>query len=131
MAALLPSIFTSLAIVLLLVYCGLLHRRLAASAELHQQQIKSLIQDMQAVNSGSMGVGRKVLGMEQNMLSFHNLLEDLVRNDPSRVSYTEAARLVEMGADIEDLMNSCGISRPEAELVSALSRSQTASSTLN
>jgi len=80
--------------------------------------------DVHAVSNGSVGVGRKVLALESNMLTLHNLLEDLVRNDPSRVSYTEASRLVEIGADVEDLMNSCGISRPEAELVSALSQSQ-------
>lgn len=124
MDSFLPFVFISAAMVLLLVYCGLLHKKLQEQAATHQQQIMTILQDMQAVNSGSMGVGRKVMGMEENMLSFHNLLEDLVRNDPSRVSYTEAARLVEMGADVEDLMNSCGISRPEAELVSALSQSQ-------
>ena len=39
------------------------------------------------------------------------------QNDPLRISYDEASRLVELGADIDDLMNTCGISRPEAELV--------------
>ncbi|MEC8823709.1 MAG: DUF2802 domain-containing protein, partial [Pseudomonadota bacterium] len=55
-----------------------------------------------------------------------NTLEEMRQNDPLRISYDEAARLVDLGADIDDLMNTCGISRPEAELVSALKRRQAA-----
>ena len=51
-------------------------------------------------------------------------IEEMQKNDPNKVSYDEAAKLVELGAGIEDLMNSCGISRPEAELVSALTESK-------
>ena len=53
-------------------------------------------------------------------------MDEMRQNDPLRISYDEAARLVDLGADIDDLMNTCGISRPEAELVSALKRRQAA-----
>ena len=53
-------------------------------------------------------------------------LDEMRQNDPLRISYDEASRLVDLGADIDDLMNTCGISRPEAELVSALRKRQAA-----
>jgi len=69
-----------------------------------------------------MGVGRKLIILEKQMAELKHNQDEMVKNDPNRVSYTEATRLVELGADVEDLMNSCGISRPEAELVTALSQ---------
>jgi len=54
------------------------------------------------------------------------MLDEMRQNDPLRISYDEASRLVDLGADIDDLMNTCGISRPEAELVSALRKRQAA-----
>lgn len=98
----------------------------------YDELINSLNRELQAVGSGSMGVGRKLLSLEKQITELKNSQEEMVRNDPNRVSYTEATRLVELGAEVEDLMNSCGISRPEAELVTALSqRNQAKEVTVN
>lgn len=98
----------------------------------YSESVKAINQELQAVSNGSMGVGRKLMLIEKQMAEMKNSQEEMLRNDPNRVSYTEATRLVELGADVEDLMNSCGISRPEAELVTALShKSQMADVTVN
>jgi hypothetical protein len=98
----------------------------------YSESVKTINQELQAVSNGSMGVGRKLMLIEKQMAEMKNSQEEMLRNDPNRVSYTEATRLVELGADVEDLMNSCGISRPEAELVTALShKSQMVDVTVN
>nr|WP_018402933.1 DUF2802 domain-containing protein [Marinobacter gelidimuriae] len=63
---------------------------------------------------------------ERQLHELRTTIEEMRQNDPLRVSYDEAARLVDLGAYIDDLMNTCGISRPEAELVSALKKRQAA-----
>ena len=76
--------------------------------------------------SGSMGVGQRVVTCERQLHELRGMLDEMRQNDPLRISYDEASRLVDLGADIDDLMNTCGISRPEAELVSALRKRQAA-----
>lgn len=89
-----------------------------------KQRCDDLGRELHAVSSGSMGVGRRLVDCEQSLHRLHGALEEMRLNDPLRVPYDEASKLVELGADTDDLMNSCGISRPEAELVSALRKGQ-------
>lgn len=101
------------------------HRRQLARLEGElKSRYEELGRELHAVSSGSMGVGRRVMACEKHMQQIQRGVDELRQNDPMRVSYDEASRLVELGADIEDLMDTCGISRPEAELVAALNRRQ-------
>jgi hypothetical protein len=87
---------------------------------------EDLGRELHATASGSMGVGQRVVACERQLHELRGTLDEMRQNDPLRISYDEASRLVDLGADIEDLMNTCGISRPEAELVSALRKRQVA-----
>jgi len=107
--------------VIFAAYVVLLRISMSKQAAKHSESIKTINQELQAVSNGSMGIGRKLMLLEKQIAELQNSQEEMLRNDPNRVSYTEATRLVELGANVEDLMNSCGISRPEAELVTALS----------
>ncbi|MDX1451880.1 MAG: DUF2802 domain-containing protein [Oleiphilaceae bacterium] len=116
---LVPSI-SGILVCLMAIYVVQLKRAtLKAQAET-AKLIDSLSQEIQGISHGSMGVGRKALQLEKELETLKDQFEAFSKNDPAKVSYSEASRLVELGAGIEDLMNSCGISRPEAELVSAL-----------
>ena len=107
--------------VIFAAYVVFLRISMSKQAAKHSESIKTINQELQAVSNGSMGIGRKLMLLEKQIAELQNSQEEMLRNDPNRVSYTEATRLVELGANVEDLMNSCGISRPEAELVTALS----------
>jgi len=85
-----------------------------------QASLDAMHQEIQSISHGSMGVGRKTLALEKHIAELEAKIEEIQKNDPAKVSYSEAARLVELGAGVDDLMNTCGISRPEAELVKAL-----------
>ena len=91
-----------------------------------KERCETIGREVHATSSGSMGVGQRVVACERQLHELRGTLEEMRQNDPLRISYDEASRLVDLGADIEDLMNTCGISRPEAELVSALRKRQAA-----
>ncbi|EMP55846.1 hypothetical protein MSNKSG1_08243 [Marinobacter santoriniensis NKSG1] len=125
-SAYLPWTFAAAAFVLLFVQ-GILHRR---QVERLQRSVKErcdiLGKELHATASGSMGMGQRVVTCERQLHELRSVIDEMRQNDPLRISYDEASRLVDLGADIDDLMNTCGISRPEAELVSALRKRQVA-----
>lgn len=82
--------------------------------------IDDLGKELNAVSHTALGMGRRLQALGEKNELFAKEIEEIQKNDPVKVSYSEAARLVKMGASVDELMSACGISRPEAELVSAL-----------
>ncbi len=117
-------LFSGLLVCLLAVYALFIKRSITISERHNADLVDELSKEIQGISHGSIGVGKKVLLLEKKIELLEAQIEEMQKNDPNKVSYTEAARLVELGAGIDDLMNSCGISRPEAELVSALTESK-------
>ncbi len=115
---------SAILVCLLGIYALVIKRSITLSERSTSDLVDELSKEVQGISHGSMGVGRKVIALEKRVEQLEALIEEMHKNDPSKVSYSEASRLVELGAGIEDLMNSCGISRPEAELVSALTESK-------
>ncbi len=115
-----PWALTTGALVLLFIQSLVSRREVRQLKDQIKGRCDALGREIHATGSGSMGVGHRVVGCERQLHELRGLMDEMRQNDPLRVSYDEASRLVELGADIDDLMNTCGISRPEAELVSAL-----------
>ncbi|HEY9120971.1 MAG TPA: DUF2802 domain-containing protein [Marinobacter sp.] len=121
-----PWILTTAALGLLFVQGILSRRENRKLREQLKERCEMLVRELHATASGSMGVGQRVVTCERQLHELRGMLDEMRQNDPLRISYDEASRLVDLGADIDDLMNTCGISRPEAELVSALRKRQAA-----
>ncbi len=51
-------------------------------------------------------------------------IEQLLHQQPEDKLYSRAQKLVELGADIEEIMRECDIPRPEAEMLMAVHRQQ-------
>jgi len=80
----------------------------------------SLRKEIQLMSSTTIGMGKRIVDMESKLeLSLEKQFE-LEQRDPDEVVYSQAARLVEMGANVDDLVQSCGIGRPEAELMALM-----------
>ncbi|WP_417545280.1 DUF2802 domain-containing protein [Marinobacter sp.] len=121
-----PWVLTSVALFLVFaqgVTLGRQNRQLKATLK---ERCDTLGRELHATASGSMGVGQRLVVCERQLHELRSTIDEMRQNDPLRISYDEASRLVDLGADIDDLMNTCGISRPEAELVSALRKRQAA-----
>lgn len=119
-----PWAVTVLALILLAWQGVTNSRRIAHLRRQLRDNSENLVRELHATSSGSVGVGNRVIACERQLHELRSLFDEMRQNDPLRVSYDEASRLVDLGADVDDLMNTCGISRPEAELVSALRRRQ-------
>ncbi len=122
---LIPAV-SGVLVCLMAAYVLQLKRSVSRAQQKNAELIDSLSKEIQGISHGSMGVGRKTLQLEHELSGIKEQLDAMMRNDPAKVSYSEAARLVELGAGVDDLMNSCGISRPEAELVRALTEKKSA-----
>lgn len=122
----LPWVLTSFALSLVLIQGALQGRKIRQLQASLKTRCDTLGRELHATTSGSLGVGQRLVACERQLHELRTTLDEMRRNDPLRISYDEASRLVDLGADIEDLMNTCGISRPEAELVSALKKREAA-----
>lgn len=90
----------------------------------HERQYKALItvlrNEIRSMTGSSIGMGKRLVDIEQRLnITVEKQLE-LENRDPSELAYNQAARLMEMGADVDDLVKNCGIGRPEAELMALL-----------
>ncbi|EON94017.1 hypothetical protein MARLIPOL_00658 [Marinobacter lipolyticus SM19] len=125
-SSLIPWLLTTVAFVLVAVHAILQGREIRQLNARLKERCDILGRELHATASGSMGVGQRLVTCERQLHELRGTLDEMRQNDPLRISYDEASRLVDLGADIDDLMNTCGISRPEAELVSALRKRQAA-----
>lgn len=55
-------------------------------------------------------------------------IEQLLHQQPEDKLYSRAQKLVELGADIEEIMRECDIPRPEAEMLMAVHRQNSSNS---
>jgi HAMP domain-containing protein len=89
-------------------------------------QYKSNIQseEIHEVRSGALGIGGKVreLIVKFDMLS--DKVQEIEYLDPTTRMYTQAAKMVDAGASVEDLMRECELPRAEAELLLSVKKSK-------
>ncbi|WP_246077627.1 DUF2802 domain-containing protein [Neptunomonas concharum] len=90
----------------------------------HERQYKALINvlrnEIRSMTGGSIGMGKRLVDIEQRLSITVEKQLELENRDPGELAYNQAARLMEMGADVDDLVKNCGIGRPEAELMALL-----------
>lgn len=110
--------------------CALLYRRMRQYERQQQAMVNVLRNEIRSMTSGSIGVGRRMVEIEQKLNLTAEKQQELENRDPGVLAYNQATRLMEMGADVDDLVRSCGIGRPEAELMALLHRELQATETL-
>lgn len=120
----LVPLISAILLSLLAVYALVIKRSISRSERSMSDLVDQLSEEVQGMSKTAITVGKRVIDLEKQVATLEAKIEEIQKNDPAKVSYSEAARLVELGAGIEDLMNACGISRPEAELVRALTESK-------
>jgi hypothetical protein len=88
----------------------LLVKSLLATNELTKQQFVE-------IHSGSIGMGKKIQNLETLIKKTQEHQQNLVAQAPENRLYTRAAKMVQLGATIEELMVECELPRAEAELL--------------
>lgn len=126
---------------LLLLTAALGYQRLRQQAEqlgiLQQQfdaaqsQNQQLQAELEELRSGLIGVGQRVLKMQERQQGLRQDLDELQQqqqvialSDPESKIYSRAVKMVELGADLEEIIRECELPRAEAELLFNLHRQQ-------
>ncbi|MCP1444142.1 hypothetical protein J3D54_003274 [Pseudomonas sp. GGS8] len=89
---------------------------------LRDQRIKDLAKRVDDYQSGNVRMGEDLHELRAVVGPLPDKLAQLEQRDPSSLSFAQAARLVGMGASVDELTQSCGLTQAEAELMSKLHR---------
>jgi hypothetical protein len=98
------------------------YRCLKRQERRYQALLNVLRHEIRVMSSGAIGMGRRLRGVEARLNITAEKQQELENRDPGTLAYNQAAKLMEMGAEVDDLVSSCGIARPEAELMALLHR---------
>jgi preprotein translocase subunit YajC len=107
----------------MLSFWVMMQRSRKAQQQLHEQ-IDSLRTDINALYSGAVGIGKRLNNIERKLRLNSERQDKLELRDVDQASYDHAARLVKKGAEVNELVDSCGISKGEAELIKLLNSGQ-------
>lgn len=123
-------------IVLALLWAGtvaFLLRYMRQQRELAQQQaegdavrdrrILDLVKRVDHFQQSAVKVGDEVHELRAILGPLPDKLAQIEQRDPSSLSFAQAAKLVGMGATVDELTQSCGLTQAEAQLMSKLHKS--------
>ena len=112
-------LFAFISVLILTQYLSTKYRTL-------QKQLKQLQNEVRAINSGNLGMGRKINQCAEEIanVDFGKMSQDIpMANDKT---YKQAGLLLSRGATIEEVVESCEIAPAEAELLAIMSHSRPA-----
>ncbi len=107
-------------------FIGVLFLIQRCSIKLHnlQKQLSQLQNEVRAINSGNLGMGRKINQFAEEIanVEFGHVSQDLPM--ASEKTYQQAGLLLSRGATIEEVVDSCDIAPAEAELLAIMRHSR-------
>ncbi|QYJ91992.1 DUF2802 domain-containing protein [Shewanella rhizosphaerae] len=83
----------------------------------NDRQREAVKQELQELRSGTIGVGRRMLELEKRVTKQEARIDETVADEPQARLYTRAMKMVELGADIDELVKECELPKAEAELL--------------
>ncbi len=117
----------ALCCLVLLGLCLWLLRRQRQQAEqqakrdaIRDRRIKEIDSRLDTFLDGSVRMGDQLHELSRLVTPLPDRITQLEQRDPNNFSFSQAAKLVGMGASVDDLTQSCGLSQSEAELMSKL-----------
>jgi cell division protein FtsB len=87
---------------------------------LRDQRIKDLAKRVEDYQNGNVRMGDALHELRAVVGPLPDKLAQLEQRDPTSLSFAQAARLVGMGASVDELTQSCGLTQAEAELMRKL-----------
>lgn len=99
------------------------HKQLIEQAkriEATAQQMQILRSEIAEVRAGLLSIGKRVVSCEQAQRDITQSISAQKFEDPDARIYSRAVKMIELGADIEEVMRECELPRAEAELLMTL-----------
>jgi len=94
----------------------------AVGDALRDQRIKDLAKRLDDYQNGTVRMGEALHALSVSVAPLPDRIQQLEQRDPGNVTFTQAAKLVSMGASVAELTESCGLTQAEAELMRKLHR---------
>ncbi|WP_373186101.1 DUF2802 domain-containing protein [Halopseudomonas sp.] len=95
-------------------------RQVKALEERQAQRLQQLKSEVSTFQQGNIRMGEELVTLREQFKRMEGKQLRIEQHDPQSLPYNQAARLVSLGASVEDLTQSCGLSKAEAELVAKL-----------
>jgi hypothetical protein len=116
------SIF-SLGLMVALGICLIVTLRIYSRYENLNKQLSQLHNEFRAMNSGQLGMGRKIRKVSEEIANVETVQQQTNHHGTSEKVYEQAGLLLSRGATIEEVVESCEIAPAEAELIAIMSHS--------
>ena len=85
--------------------------------KLNKQLSSHVNEEISALNAGSIGLGSRFLKLEKELQSVVSRMDELQLQVQSNTPYAQAIHMAEKGSSAEEMMELCGISQNEAQLL--------------
>ncbi|MBC3412710.1 MULTISPECIES: DUF2802 domain-containing protein [Pseudomonas] len=94
----------------------------AVGDALRDQRIKDLAKRLDDYQNVTVRMGDAIHELRAAVAPLPEKLQQLEQRDPNSVTFAQAAKLVGMGASVQELTQTCGLTQAEAQLMSKLHR---------
>lgn len=96
------------------------NNKLQSRLQENQEQVAILRSEIAEVRSGIMSIGQRLVACENYAQDIAQQQAAQKYDDPEAKIYSRAVKMVELGADTEEIMRECELPRAEAELLISL-----------
>jgi len=100
-----------------------LKSRILRQEESAGARIDKLENELSALLDGNFGMGRQLHELQRDLKDTREKQQQLEQRDLGALPYNQAVRLVATGATVDQLVDQCGLSRSEADLIMLLHKS--------
>lgn len=76
--------------------------------------------ELHELRSSGIGVGRRVMTLEEQLENLKHQFEEMSLQDPDAKLYSRALKMVDLGADIDEIIKECELPQAEVELLMRL-----------
>mgnify|MGYP001062622233 CR=1 FL=1 len=97
---------------------------LALQLDERAQALAALDERFAQLGAGELGAGRRLSRAQQELVALRNRVDDLESAQQRSAPYDTAIRMAESGAGVDGVMDACGLSEAEAELLFKLHSAQ-------
>ncbi len=110
-----------------LVFAYFKNAQLQLQINEQQNSLYALQADVSAMCSGAVNLGEHLAHLEQRAHLLTRRQDQLEMKEPATQNYRQASKMMNKGAELEEVIADCGIARGEAELVALAQRIKKAS----
>jgi len=110
-----------------LIFAYIKNTQLQLQLNEQQSSLHALQADVSAMCAGAVNLGEHLAHLEQRAHLLTRRQDQLEMKEPATHNYRQAGKMINKGAELEEVIADCGIARGEAELVALAQRIKKAS----